>query len=273
MTAFVLSTLPTLTTRLSPTATAAQPTPHPSHRPRSSSTSTLYVPPNPNRPPLEPTRATGSPPTYPPSTHRRRDDDDDGGYISSPSILAAAAHLFHRYNALLQSAPLATKAVSAGILALISDVVAQALSDAPTNLLSYARFALYGLLCAGPQGHFWFQGLENMIRVQGAGGIAMKLLLDQLFFLPVTTAAFFVIMKVAEGRSMNDAMQFMRGSLKETIFSAWKVWPFVNAVNFAVVPTQMRVVFVSAVSVFWVAYLSVVSSGGGGAKKAVAATS
>lgn len=101
-----------------------------------------------------------------------------------------------------------------------------------------------------------------MVRVQGFGGIAVKLVVDQLFFMPATTAAFFLAMKVSEGMSVESATDFLRDNLKKTLFSAWKVWPFVNLINFAFVPPQMRVVFVSAVSVFWVAYLSMVSSQG-----------
>lgn len=268
MASFILSAPPSFTspsfqpqtTRRTITSTIAHPHRHPPHRPLSSSISTLYRPPNPDRPALQTSRDSNHPPPSDDFSFRR---DDDGDHFSSdPNLLAALARLFREYNYLLQTAPLATKAISAGVLALISDIVAQALNSAPTDFMSLARFALYGLLMAGPQGHFWFQTLENLVRVQGFGGIAMKLFMDQLFFLPVSTAAFFLVMKIGEGMSVEGATDFMRGNLKNTLFSAWKVWPFVNFVNFAFVPAQMRVVFVSTVSIFWVAYLSVVSSQG-----------
>lgn len=99
-----------------------------------------------------------------------------------------------------------------------------------------------------------------MVTLQGAAGVITKVIYDQLLYTPCAIAVFFLAMKMMEGKGMRNAIDFVRANLLTTMFSAWKMWPFVNIVNFAFVPAHLRVVFVSIVSVFWVAYLSVISN-------------
>lgn len=258
--------------RHSVTVAAAHSSRNPSHSLRL--ISKFHLPSTPNHPPLQSSHLDNndsndnddnddnndnnnndSPPNY----HDHLDDDGDH-FPQDRSLLALLTHFFRQYHYFLRATPLITKAVTAGVLGLLSDAIAQAVTTAPTNFASLARFALYGLLFAGPQSHFWFQSLENYVRVQGACGIVLKLMLDQMLFMPASTAAFFLIIKVAEGEDIDKAIRFARGNLRRTVLRAWRVWPFVNFVNFALVPPHIRVLFVSTVSVFWVAYLSIVSS-------------
>lgn len=95
---------------------------------------------------------------------------------------------------------------------------------------------------------------------QGAAGVVAKVIYDQLLYAPFATAVFFLVIKMAEGNDIKYATDFVRANLLTTMVCAWKVWPFVDVVNFTFVPAHLRVVFMSAVSVFWVTYLSVISN-------------
>ena len=156
---------------------------------------------------------------------------------------------------------LRTKSLSAAFLVFLSDVLAQALS--PSNNLDsvrLARFAVYGLLISGPQGHFWFQFLERVVKMPGTRGAIMKMVVDQMTFAPVATASFFGIMKLAEGETPAVTYQFLKDNLAATMMNSYKVWPLLNLINFVCVPVSQRVLFTSAASVFWVSFLSVVAS-------------
>lgn len=266
-----LSTAPP--SRPAPTAVAAGPPLRRFRLPSPCSTvASLYSPPRPLSPLLQGggggNRGTGggSGPG-----RGRGGGDDASGWGGSDSVspashlLSLLSQLFRSYNASLAAAPLATKAASSGVLVMLSDAVAQALSGSGSSpdVLRLARHFFYGMLIAGPQGHYWFKFLEQAVRLPGVRGVLAKLALDQLAFSPVVTAGFFGIMKVGEGWSMGSAGSFVKDNLGDTMIQSWKVWPVVNAVNFAVVPPPHRVVFTSAVSVFWIAFLSLVANGEG----------
>lgn len=262
MSCFILHYMPPLSARqsprLRPTATAVNTHHSPQQPVRSYSVSTVYLPPSLPSSRLAP--ASGDSPPRAPSSNRRRRDDDDGSPSFHSALLAYIVNALRQYSALLESAPLATKSLSACFLVFLSDFIAQALNDAPPDFPSFIRYALYGLFIAGPQGHYWYQTLEHMVTFQGPTGVLVKVICDQLLYAPPTTALFFFIMKTTDGESLRKATDFVRANFLPTMFLAWRVWPFVSIVNFAFVPAGLRVVFTSGVSVFWVAYLSVLSS-------------
>lgn len=79
---------------------------------------------------------------------------------SSPTVLALA---WQRYNANLRRRPLATKALTAGAIAGISDLIAQRLAGAgPLQLRRTALMALFGLLWSGPSAHYWQAFMERL---------------------------------------------------------------------------------------------------------------
>ena len=68
----------------------------------------------------------------------------------------------------------------------------------------------------------------------------------------------------------NTAKERVQDRLQSTYLTAlsknWMVWPFVQAVNFSVVPVQHRVMVVNVVALGWNCYLSYLNSQGGKAK-------
>ena len=202
--------------------------------------------------------AGGSPPSPPSSFLRDRPErqpEDSPFDILCSSLL----YLWSRYNHVLKHYPLITKSISAAVLVLLSDVCAQVLTKS-NDTWRLVRFFMYGLVLSGPSGHFWHLALDQVVKVGGTSGVLMKVALDQLAFAPVATALFFVFMKLAEGYTVADTKEYLKANLGKTMESSYKLWPLANLLNFAFIPCQHRVVFTSAVSVFWVSFLSVMSN-------------
>lgn len=164
------------------------------------------------------------------------------------------------YNARLVERPLRTKALTAGVLVAVSDVVAQIIGGGTWDMARIARFGVYGLFCAGPQGHFWFAFLDKVVKTAGTRGAVVKTLIDQLAFSPLAIAGFFVAMQLMEGQGLKDAGGFAKDNLWPTLSTSLKFWPALNVFNFSVVPPAQRVLFTSAASVVWITFLSVIAN-------------
>ena len=63
-----------------------------------------------------------------------------------------------------------------------------------------------------------------------------------------------------EGSSPKDKLE---STYATALQKNWMVWPFVQAINFKVVPLQHRVLVVNVVSLGWNCYLSFLNSQGG----------
>lgn len=95
-----------------------------------------------------------------------------------------------------------TQAVTAGVLAGSSDLLAQRLSGGSINWRRTLAIALYGVVWSGPAGHFWQQALERLFPDRKDPlRSAKKVLLDQLTFGPLCNGLFLAFMAgVVEGR-------------------------------------------------------------------------
>ena len=64
-------------------------------------------------------------------------------------------------------------------------------------------------------------------------------------------------MAVLEGTSVGDKLD---RNYSNALTTNYMVWPFVQAVNFKVVPLEHRVLFVNVISIGWNCYLSYLNS-------------
>lgn len=64
-------------------------------------------------------------------------------------------------------------------------------------------------------------------------------------------------MAIMEGTSPKEKLD---KTYWNALTSNWMVWPFVQAVNFKVVPLHHRVLFVNVISLGWNCYLSALNS-------------
>lgn len=58
------------------------------------------------------------------------------------------------------------------------------------------------------------------------------------------------------GKDVNEIKEILEEKYLRTLITGYKVWPFVQAINFTFVPVQLRANFVQGVSLCWNMYLS-----------------
>jgi protein Mpv17 len=121
--------------------------------------------------------------------------------------------------------------------------------------------AAVGLIYSGPLNHLWFASLEKLIRTQHQmGSVMLKLVVDQVMFVPVAISGYLTVRGVLEHKSESEIHAQLQEKLVPATQAAWQFWPFVNLISFSVVPVMYRVLFGNVCAIFWNARLSSISS-------------
>lgn len=121
---------------------------------------------------------------------------------------------------------------------------------------------LFGLCFVGPLGHFWYQGLEHLVRHRWllqpntVPFIAAKVVCDTFVFGPVHLVAFFTWTGVVSGNSWVQVKQGIARDFLPALLTEGMVWPAVQIANFRFVPVQHQLLFVNAVCLLDSSWLS-----------------
>jgi len=109
------------------------------------------------------------------------------------------------------------------------------------------RMSVVGL-ALGPMHHYWFKLLDRQLRGTGARIFSKKVLVDQLCS-PMFSSVFISGLALMEGQNVNESLAEYRRKFWKILAIDWTLWTPVQLVNFALVPAQARVLFVSSVQV------------------------
>lgn len=89
--------------------------------------------------------------------------------------------------------------------------------------------------------------------------IVTRVAADQTIFASTNLFVFLSSMAIMEGTSPKDKLE---STYATALQKNWMVWPFVQAINFKLVPLHHRVLVVNVVSLGWNCYLSFLNSQG-----------
>ncbi|KAK0578185.1 hypothetical protein LWI29_006450 [Acer saccharum] len=164
-----------------------------------------------------------------------------------------------QYLLQLQQHPLRTKAITAGVLSAISDIVAQKLSGIQKlQLRRLLLKVLFGVAYLGPFGHFLHIILDKIFKgKKDTKTVAKKVVLENLTSSPWNNLFFMVYYgMVIEGRPWMQVKTKIKKDYPSVQYTAWTFWPVVGWINHQYVPLQFRVIFTSAVAMFWGIFLN-----------------
>ncbi|TXG46970.1 hypothetical protein EZV62_026264 [Acer yangbiense] len=164
-----------------------------------------------------------------------------------------------QYLLQLQQHPLRTKAITAGVLSAISDIVAQKLSGIQKlQLRRLLLKVLFGVAYLGPFGHFLHIILDKIFKgKKDTKTVAKKVVLENLTSSPWNNLFFMVYYgMVIEGRPWMQVKTKIKKDYPSVQYTAWTFWPVVGWINHQYVPLQFRVIFHSAVGMCWGIFLN-----------------
>jgi protein Mpv17 len=81
--------------------------------------------------------------------------------------------------------------------------------------------------------------------------------MDQLIFTPTNLLCFLSTQAILEGSSPKAKLESTYGT---AITKNWMLWPWIQLVNFKIIPLEYRLLVVNVVSLGWNCYLSYLNS-------------
>jgi len=169
------------------------------------------------------------------------------------------AAFIRSYNSALLHRPLRTQIVTSLVLFGGGDVIAQQVIEKKGKQHEWARTARlagYGGFVFAPLGTRWFKTLD-FIQLKNRGLTTfLKLSIDQLVAAPTMLAFFFTTMNYLEGNDLKQAEERLREKWGPTLYKNWIVFIPLQAINFGLVPSHLRLLVINGASLFWNSYLS-----------------
>lgn len=178
--------------------------------------------------------------------------------------------LWDGYLQLLQTTPLATKAVTAGFIIGSGDAAAQFIESrqsevAKVDIARISRWAAFGFLLQGPWNHFFYKFLDEALPPTVdpfTTTTAIKICIDQFGQAPIFTAIIFIFFALVEGKGIAFAEKQIKDELGQVLLKNWAIFLPATAINLAFLPNELRVLFLNGVFFFWVIFLSLTVNSG-----------
>ncbi|KAL1244793.1 Mpv17-like protein [Trichinella spiralis] len=171
------------------------------------------------------------------------------GRLSKAMLFEKATHAWHRYLEILTRHPLKTQMLITGFLMGAGDVSSQIFIETKKkpkrfDFVRTARFICIGSFFFAPLLKSWFAFLQNRIHCKAYPRLSpvKRLFADQIICSPVVLASFLVLL--------------LSNTILGHYLTGLKVWPFMQLVNFYLVPLEHRILVVQMVAIFWNTYLA-----------------
>ncbi|KAL3645906.1 hypothetical protein CASFOL_011086 [Castilleja foliolosa] len=175
--------------------------------------------------------------------------------------------LWKWYQNCLSSHPVKTQVISSGFIWGLGDIAAQTVThstgkvrhsktldeekELKINWRRVASTTLFGLGFIGPVGHFWYEGLDRVIRMRlqlqpnSFRFVAAKVAADGIIFGPVDLLVFFTYMGFASGKSPTQVKEDVKRDFLPALILEGAVWPAVQVANFRFVPVRYQLLYVN----------------------------
>ncbi|XP_041995481.1 protein SYM1-like isoform X1 [Salvia splendens] len=119
------------------------------------------------------------------------------------------------------------------------------------NWRRVATTTMFGLGFVGPVGHYWYEGLDRIIRVRlklqpnSFRFVASKVAADGIIFGPLDLLVFFTYMGFSSGKSTAQVKEDVKRDFLPALVLEGAIWPAVQVVNFRFVPVRNQLLYVN----------------------------
>ena len=191
-------------------------------------------------------------------------------FMSSQGMFSSKiSTVWDAYNKNLVQSPILTKSITAGVIAIVADLVCQVYfpskEDAKKPAMDRIRwrrvfnFTFLSGVIFPPIMHYWYGFLSTQIVGTSFSAAVKRVACDQLLFAPVIIPVFFIGTLLLEGETEKIVPKLKADWLK-TVLTNYFVWVPAQLINFSVVPPPLRVLWANFVGFFWGIYLSNVAN-------------
>lgn len=166
------------------------------------------------------------------------------------------------YSKKLDTHPLTTKMISAGIVASCGDVLSQkvrahrAKQAFSWDMIRTAKFGFLGFIYIAPLTHVWYGWLLKQSPGTSLKSVAIRVGIDQFCFEPIYVPSFLTAVWVFEGEGWDDVKDLLWETAPPTLVANWILWIPATAIIFKYVPAKFQVLAANMVGFLWGAYVS-----------------
>ncbi|KAK4792047.1 hypothetical protein SAY86_022482 [Trapa natans] len=174
--------------------------------------------------------------------------------------------LWKWYQKCLRDHPVKTQVISSGLIWAAGDVAAQSITHSTAtrrNLLQddkeelkinwrrVATTSLFGFGFVGPVGHYWYEGLDRLIRLRfqmqpnSMWFVASKVMIDGFIFGPFDLLVFFSYMGFSSGKSIPQIKEDVKRDFIPAFILEGTIWPVVQVANFRYIPVRYQLLYVN----------------------------
>ena len=130
-------------------------------------------------------------------------------------------------------------------------------SDPVIDFSRVCRFGLIGLTLHGPFFFFGFRAIDAFYgSSRSIATAAMKMATGQTTLFPTYLTIFYYYIATLEHKTHKDRIKKLQVGFWPSYMGGCIFWPLANMINFTLVPTQSRVLYVNAVGLIWNTLLS-----------------
>lgn len=103
----------------------------------------------------------------------------------------------------------------------------------------------------------WYGTLDARVTATSRlGRTAQKVFIDQVVFAPFFLACLLSLIGFSQHQDINKVKEKMRNDYTDILVANYSVWPWVQIINFSIVPLNYQVLLTQTVAVFWNIYFS-----------------
>ncbi|XP_041737586.2 mpv17-like protein [Coregonus clupeaformis] len=113
--------------------------------------------------------------------------------------------------------------------------------------------AIVAISFHGNFNYFWLRALESRFPGKSPGMLFRKLLLDQSFASPLATSVFYTGVSFLENK--DDIFEDWREKFLNTYKTGLMYWPFMQFLNFILIPLYLRTAFMGCCAFLWATFL------------------
>lgn len=147
------------------------------------------------------------------------------------------------------------------------DALQQRLRDGPADWRQTRQVATVAVTFHANFNYMWLRLLERALPGRTPRTILAKVVCDQVVGGPVAISAFYIGMSILQGR--DDIFGDLKKKFWNTYMVALTYWPFVQLVNFILVPIQWRTACSGLCSFLWATFLCYLQQSDDGTLKSV----
>ncbi|KAK7741753.1 Dihydroorotate dehydrogenase (quinone), mitochondrial [Cytospora paraplurivora] len=138
----------------------------------------------------------------------------------------------------------------------VADVNAQRIGGKEYEPERTARAVTIGGISAVPiyESYLWLN--RTFVYRSRVLSIAAQIVFAQAVFTPLFNAYFFGMQALLAGDTLAGTWDRIKRTVPKTMVNSCKLWPFVNVINFSVMPVEFRGVFAGVVAMGWQTYLT-----------------